>query len=85
MDSGGVRCWGQNYFGQLGDGTTTDRSTPPANDVLMDVKAIAAGANHTCALMDSGGVRCWGLNWKGQVGDGTTTDRSTPVEVVGIP
>jgi len=62
MATGGVRCWGSNGEGQLGDGTTTDRLTPPPSDVLDSVQAIAAGAAHTCALMQSSGVRCWGRN-----------------------
>ena len=77
MDSGRVRCWGFNNYGELGDGTTTDRSAP-ASDILADVKAIAARTQNTCALMDSGGVRCWGANYAGQLGDGTTTSRPTP-------
>jgi alpha-tubulin suppressor-like RCC1 family protein len=62
MATGGVRCWGSNGEGQLGDGTTTDRLTPPPSDVLDSVQAIAAGAAHTCALMQNSGVRCWGRN-----------------------
>jgi alpha-tubulin suppressor-like RCC1 family protein len=73
-----VRCWGYNLFGGLGDGTTTDRSTPPTSDVLTNVKAIALATAHTCALMETGGVRCWGANYHGQLGDGTTTDRWIP-------
>jgi alpha-tubulin suppressor-like RCC1 family protein len=46
--------------------------------------AIAAGYNHTCALLNSGRVRCWGLNDKGQLGDGTLTNRATPTEVEGL-
>jgi len=76
--NGGVRCWGMNQLGQLGDGTTNDRWTPPMSDVLTGVKAIAAAAGSTCALMDAGGVRCWGENNYGQLGDGTSTYRSTP-------
>ena len=76
--SGGVRCWGHNQFGQLGDGTTEDRSAPPGGDVVTGVQAIAAGLYHTCALTTTGGVRCWGANESGQLGDGSTTDRSDP-------
>ena len=76
--NGGVRCWGNNEHGQLGDGTQISRSTPPATDVLTGVQAIGVGVEHTCALMTTGGVRCWGWNFDGQLGDGTTTDRSTP-------
>lgn len=60
MTTGGVRCWGANDSGQLGDGTTTARPTPPAADVLTGVKAIAAGGAVTCALTSTDGVRCWG-------------------------
>ena len=83
--SGGVRCWGRNNYGQLGDGTTTDRLTPvEVSGLAEDVQSIEAGAEHTCALTSSGGVMCWGRNDYGQLGDGTTTDRLTPVEVNGL-
>jgi alpha-tubulin suppressor-like RCC1 family protein len=76
--AGGVRCWGDNTFGQLGDGTTVSRSTPPATDAFAGARAVALGAGHSCALTTAGGVRCWGDNTFGQLGDGTTTDRATP-------
>jgi alpha-tubulin suppressor-like RCC1 family protein len=82
MDTGGVRCWGDNYYGQLGDGTTNNRLTPPTSDVLTDVVAIAAGTVHTCTLMSSGGVRCWGFNEDSELGE-VTMLRTTPVHAVG--
>ena len=66
--SGGVRCWGSNTYGELGNGTTDGSLKPPAVDVLTDVKAIAAGDAHTCALTNEGGLRCWGDNLYGQLG-----------------
>ena len=86
--TGGVRCWGENEHGQLGDGTTTDRWSPPTTDVLTGVKAITAGDRYTCALTTAGGVRCWGFNQNGQLGIGTFgagTDLSSPpaTDVIG--
>ena len=82
MTSGGVRCWGDNSAGQLGDGTTISRSTPSPTDVLTDVKAIATGYFHTCALMETGRVRCWGANEYGQLGSGPMSCRATAAPVI---
>ena len=84
MASGSVKCWGYNFFGQLGDGSTTNRLTPVAVVDLADAaqEGCRRCANHTCARVGNGSVRCWGSNYSGQLGDGTTTDHLTPVAVV---
>jgi alpha-tubulin suppressor-like RCC1 family protein len=84
-ERGGVYCWGGNWYGQLGDGTTSGHLTPlNVSDLVSGVRAITSGYAHTCALTDGGGVLCWGANDYGQLGDGTTTNRLTPVSVNGL-
>jgi len=83
LDDGSVSCWGGNVYGQLGDGTTTDRNAPTQISSLgtdRTAVAITAGDFHTCAILDDGSVSCWGYNIKGQLGDGTTTNRNTPTQ-----
>ncbi len=80
-----VWAWGDNSYGQLGDGTITDRSTPTRVTGLANaVSAVAAGSFHSLALDRSGDVWAWGNNSAGELGDGTYTDRHTPVRVVGL-
>ena len=82
LSSGSVKCWGYNYYGQLGDGLTTNQQTPVEVSGLSGVQAISAGAYHTCALLTSGAVKCWGSNSAGTLGDGTKAQRLTPVDVL---
>lgn len=85
VHNGGAWCWGSNNKGQLGDGTTTNRSTPvTVKGLPLNLAQIAAADDHTCALLVNGTVKCWGLNNKGQLGDGSTNDSSTPVAVAGL-
>lgn len=83
--AGGVKCWGLNSYGQLGDGTLTSRSTPVGVVGLSrGVAALTTGTSHTCAVTAAGAAKCWGANQSGSLGDGTTTSRRTPVAVVGL-
>jgi cysteine-rich repeat protein len=85
LETGGVRCWGWNDYGQLGDGTLEDRLAPvDVAGLASGVEAVGAGHRHTCALLAAGEIRCWGGNSRGQLGDGTTVDRLAPVPVEGL-
>jgi len=84
LQSGSVRCWGDNVSGQLGDGTRTTAKTPVAVAGITTAVAVSSGDFHTCAVLSDRSLRCWGLNYSGQLGDGTGWDSDTPVQVSGI-
>jgi len=85
--AGGVKCWGYNQRGELGNGTQGSNGDscvciPTPADVVgltSGASAIAAGWYHTCVVTADGGGSCWGENTDGQLGDGTTIDRPSPV------
>ena len=97
-NAGVAECWGDNTFGQLGDGQTTGPesceagsnftpcSTSPigVTGLSSGVTGIATGDYHSCAVTSAGGVVCWGRNDLGQLGNGTTASSTTPVNVVGL-
>ncbi|MBL8775209.1 MAG: carboxypeptidase regulatory-like domain-containing protein [Acidimicrobiales bacterium] len=94
LDNAKVKCWGDNAYGQLGQGDTTRRGEGPneMGDNLPTVAlgtgrtatAITAGETHVCALMDNGRIKCWGRNTSGELGLGDTANRGDgPTEMGG--
>jgi alpha-tubulin suppressor-like RCC1 family protein len=85
LADGSVRCVGNNYSGQLGDGTSNN-NRPTAVPVigLTGVTALTAGSSFTCAVKSDGTVWCWGDNPWGQLGSGTFLPQSTPAQVYGL-
>jgi alpha-tubulin suppressor-like RCC1 family protein len=80
---GAVQCWGENPYGQLGNGTTTSSTVPvPVTGLTSGVTDLATAGESACALKSDGSVWCWGTNGSGQLGNGTTTNSSVPVQVL---
>ena len=86
-DEGGVKCWGYNGHGELGNGQSpSNRSIPTSNVIglVRGVIAITAGVRHHCALTAEGAVKCWGADYEGALGTGTTEIPGGPVTVSGV-
>jgi len=87
--AGVLYCWGDNTWGQLGNGTNTSSSSPVqvsdnGSFTNSDIAGVVAGREHTCAVNSTMKLFCWGLNAQGQLGDGTTTNRNVPTAVAGV-
>lgn len=83
--TGTTKCWGANASGQLGNGNSTNSSTPVVVASLASgVAAIASGDQHACAATSDGTAQCWGANASGQLANGTTQSSPVPVEAVGV-
>lgn len=84
--NGGVKCWGSNSSGQIGNGSTGGVVTAPADvsGLQSGVKQVAVGNTHACAVLSDGTAKCWGAGSYGALGDGTTQAKNTPVTVTAV-
>jgi alpha-tubulin suppressor-like RCC1 family protein len=92
LSDGRLKCWGENDHGQLGNGTTIDINAVSGNGGDINLPAmtpinlgatrsaigVAAGNDHTCALLDDHSIKCWGKNYDGQLGNGNNADLNAP-------
>jgi alpha-tubulin suppressor-like RCC1 family protein len=81
---GTLWAWGNNYYGQLGDGTTKSSSTPKQimTGVSSSASSIGVGYYYSLAVKTDGTLWAWGNNYYGQLGDGASTYISTPKQVL---
>ncbi|MDB5220448.1 MAG: regulator of chromosome condensation [Myxococcaceae bacterium] len=86
VEGGDVYCFGSNYFGELGDGSTDNAKKAVKAASISGAKQVATGAEVTCAVLANGGVSCWGMNDMGQLGQGDTDKlvHSAPMAVAGL-
>ncbi len=84
LANGAVNCWGENIYGQLGNGGSVSTSIPTTTSGISGALHVATGYQHSCAILADTTVKCWGSNQYGKLGDGTGAGSLTPVVVLGL-
>ena len=82
LDDKTVKCWGNNQYGQLGNGNFESSDSPVEVSDLSNVVSLKTGAYHNCALLEDQKVKCWGMNIYAQLGNRELTNRNKPVYIV---
>ena len=80
----GLFCWGHGYYGQLGNDSTSNQSTPVSVDNITTATSVSSGDYHTCAVLSGRTVKCWGYGSYGRLGNGSTSSKYTPDSVDNI-
>ena len=75
LNDDSVKCWGENFHGQVGTGGGNKHTPKTVRNLGVKVTSLEMGNKYNCAILDNGTLKCWGKNNKGQLGDGTTTIR----------
>ncbi|MHB8379754.1 MAG: RHS repeat-associated core domain-containing protein [Acidimicrobiales bacterium] len=84
LSGGATECWGNQNYGQFGDGGSVVSTFPQATSGISNAISVSAGSAATCDLLGTGSIDCFGDNTYGELGNGTTSSSSTPVSVSGI-
>lgn len=84
--NGAIYCWGDNTYGQIGDGSIAPSTVPKQinnsnTGAITSWKDVSAGQHHTCAIANSNDLYCWGNNDAGQLGINSTAHQATPVKI----
>ena len=82
---GSVSCWGTNWTGELGNGTTDPVDAPSPVELPLEAVSVAVGTLHSCAVLADGSVHCWGANASGQLGTGSLADQLAPSRTILLP
>jgi alpha-tubulin suppressor-like RCC1 family protein len=93
LPSGNFKCWGNNVYGELGDGDSASRGTAPGEmGIALPLTPLGAGrkirqlasyGQHTCAVFEDGAAKCWGHNPFGELGTGDAFDRGADISKMG--
>ncbi len=84
ISGGTVKCWGSNTYGQLGNNSNVNSSSPVDVIGVSNATSLSLGYEHSCAVISDGSIKCWGRNNVGQLGDASNTDRWTAINVNGV-